>query len=316
MRRAAALLLAAGCGAPAPTPAVVVQDGADAGPAPHERIDVPSLVACGGCHTDVYAEWAESLHHRAWTNANARSATDDFRIESCRPCHSPASVFATGFDRRPDYRDFNQEDGVHCLSCHGLEDGVAAARTIPDAPCRPRFDARLVSADHCYPCHEPTHQAFEEYEESDAHALGVRCADCHMPVVAREGRAGRSHGPHGGLDAEFVRKGLRWEARAGDGAVLVELANRTGHKLPGEIPSRALLVSVRFDRGPWEDVLLRKPNKGEEREDDRLRPDEVRTLRFDAPEGAREAEVCVLFRPLPLLPPEACHDLGTVRVAL
>jgi hypothetical protein len=288
-----------------------------AAPQPHERIDVPSLIACGGCHTDVFAEWSQSLHHRAWTNANARTATKDFQIESCRPCHSPHSVFETGFDRRPEYRDFNQADGVHCLSCHGLGDGVAAARTLPDAPCKPRFDARMVAADQCYPCHEPTHHAFAEYEESDAFALGIRCADCHMPIVARaDGRTGRSHGPHGGMNAEFVKKGLRWRAAVAGGAVVVELANRTGHRFPGEIPSRALLVSVRFDGGAWTDLLLRKPNKGEAREDDRLQPDEVRRVRFEPPPGAREAEVRVLFRPLPLLAPEACHDLGTVLLRL
>jgi len=284
--------------------------------APHERIDVPSLVACGGCHTEVFAEWSESLHHRAWTNANVRTATKDFTIESCRPCHSPMSVFETGFDRRPEFRDFNHRDGVHCLSCHGMESGVAAARTVPDAPCRPTYDERFVSADSCYPCHEPTHDAYAEYEESDAYELGVRCVDCHMPVVTRgsgaDARAGRSHGPHGGLNAEFVKKGVRWDARVEEGGVVVTLANRTGHKFPGEIPSRSLLVSVRFDGGAWDEVLMRKPNKREDREDDRLRPDEVRELRFEVPEGGKVAEVRVLFRPLPLLPPEACHDLGTV----
>ena len=38
-----------------------------------------------------------------------------------------------------------------------LADGVGAARTIPDAPCRPRFEPRLRDARLCYPCHEPTH---------------------------------------------------------------------------------------------------------------------------------------------------------------
>lgn len=314
-----AVVLAVGCGgAPRPTPASPEPEiVAAAGKPPYERIDQPSLVACGGCHTDVYREWSESLHHGAWTNANVRAATDNFAKESCRACHSPRSIFETGLMRRPGYRDFNQDDGVHCLSCHGLEGGVAATRTIPDAPCRPTFDARLSDADHCYPCHEPTHQAFSEYEESDAFALGIRCTDCHMPLVRREdGRMGRSHGPHGGLNAEFVKRSLRWRAWIEGEDVKVELANRTGHKLPGEIPSRSLLISVRFDAGPWEDVLLRRPNKGEDRVDDRLRPDEVRTLAFPLPANAEAATVRILFRPLPLLPAGAGHSLGEVTLAL
>ena len=231
---------------------------------PYERIDLPSVAACGGCHLEVYREWSRSLHAGAWTNDNVRTATRNFEKKSCRPCHSPLSVFTTGFDRRPDYRDFNQEDGVHCLSCHGLEDGVAAARTIEGAPCRPRYSPELLRADHCYPCHEPTHQAFAEYRESDAFAVGVRCVDCHMQP--REGRPGRSHGPNGGLNPEFVRRALAWSAALEDGAVRLELRNRTGHKFPGEIPSRSFLVIVEFpgsERGP-ERLLLRKPHKGED----------------------------------------------------
>src|SRR5262245_7215228 len=147
---------------------------------PHERIDRPSAEACGGCHAVELAEWSASLHGRAWTNTNARAATKDFTKVECRACHSPLPVLVSGLTDPPDYRDFNQEDGVHCLSCHGLEDGVAAARTIEGAPCHPRADPRLLSADHCYPCHQPTHHAFDEYRVSRAFAEGTRCQDCHM----------------------------------------------------------------------------------------------------------------------------------------
>ena len=279
----------------------------------HARIDLPSIAACGGCHPDVYAEWAQSLHARAWTNPNARAATAEFTKEGCRPCHSPMPVLATGLLRRPDYRDFNQEDGVHCLSCHGLPEGagVAAARTVPDAPCRPRYEPRLLSVDHCYPCHEPTHGAFSEYETSDAYALGVRCVDCHMqPTVRDGGRAGRSHGPNGGMNAEFVRRAIGWSAELDGGAALLTVRNRTGHRFPGEIPSRSFVVRAVFDAGDDATVVLRKPHRGEPREDDRLRPDEERVLRFELPPGALSVELTLLFRPLPLLPLEECFELG------
>jgi hypothetical protein len=281
--------------------------------APHERIDLPSIAACGGCHLETYEEWATSLHHRAWTNANVRLATDDFRQASCRSCHSPEPVLPRGLDRRPMYRAFNQDDGVHCLACHGLADGVAAARTIADAPCRPRFEPRLLVAEICYPCHEPTHQAFEEYADSDARALGVRCVDCHMQPRAH-GR-GRSHGANGGFNEEFVKRALRWECALEQGAVVLSLANRTGHKFPGEIPSRSFLVRVDFegvDVAPTR-VVLRRPFKTEEREDNRLAPDEVRVLRFPLPERATGARVRLLFKPLPLLPESAAFVLGEWR---
>lgn len=275
----------------------------------HARIDLPSVAACGGCHVDVYEEWSASLHHGAWTNANVRTATQDFTRESCRPCHSPLPVLQSGLQEPPLYRDFNQDDGVHCLSCHGLEDGVAAARTIPDAPCRPRFEPRLLKAEMCYPCHEPTHQAFTEYATSDAHAVGVRCVDCHMQPT--EHRRGRSHGPNGGMNADFVRRALGWQCRLEGDEVVVELRNRCGHKFPGEIPSRAFVVRVTFDDREPIYELFRKPHRGEDRADDRLLPDETRLLRHAWPEGAAAVEVELLFKPLPLMPDERAFVLGS-----
>ncbi len=318
-RRAVAALVA--CGALA-LGAALAQDGGgddderDEQPI-HERIDLPSIAACGGCHQEVYAEWAASLHHRAWTNPNIQEATDGFAKESCRPCHSPLPVLESGLDRPPVFRDFNHEDGVHCLSCHGLADGVAASRTIEGAPCKPLYEPRLLSSDSCWPCHEPTHQAFEEFVTSDAYALGVRCSDCHMQRVERAptahgapARAGRNHGPTGGFNAAFVRRALAWDVALEERTVRVTLRNRASHKFPGEVPSRAFLVHVAFDDAEPEIVLLRKPLKGERRADDRLRPDETRTLEFPMPEGATRASVRLLFNPLPLMPQDAAILIG------
>ena len=273
----------------------------------HEQIDRPSVVACGGCHPDTYREWKDSLHHRAWTNDNVRNATRDFAIEKCRACHSPLPVLISGLDQPPLYRDFIQDDGVHCLSCHGRKDGVAAARTIPDAPCRPTFDPGLMKAEMCYPCHELTHDAFSEYYESDAHKLGIRCADCHMP--ARKDRPGHFHGGLGGLNEAFVKKAIETSCRLEERKVVVTIRNRTGHRFPGEIPSRAFIIRVEFDRGDARFVTLRKPAKSERREDDRLRPNETRELTFALPQGASRASVTFLWKPFPLLPDEEAFIL-------
>ena len=218
-------------------------DGAKERPL-HTRIDLPSAEACGGCHARELAEWSSSLHGRAWTNANIRAATKNFAQRECRPCHSPLPVLATGLDVRPDFRDFNQTDGVHCLSCHGLAGGVAAARTIAGAPCRPLAEPRLARSELCWPCHEPTHQAFQEYQTSQAFAAGKRCQDCHMPARAEGG--GHTHSGLGGFNEEFVRRAIGWEARLEGRELVLQLENRTGHKFPGEISSRSFLIRVHF----------------------------------------------------------------------
>ncbi len=276
-----------------------------------QRIDEPAIVTCAPCHQEVYEEWADSLHHAAWINQNVVLATDNFAKKECRSCHSPLPVLPRGLDRRPLFRQANAADGVHCLSCHGLEDGVAAARTIEGAPCRPRYEPRLLDANICYPCHEPTHQAFAEYRRSDAFATGVRCVDCHMPPSKT--RRGRSHGPNGGMNAEFVKRALAWRCWIADDTLWIELRNRCGHKFPGEIPSRSFLVEVLF---PGHDVrreVLRRPFKTEARKDNRLLPDETRTLRYPLPQGVAVAEVRLLFKPLPLLPVAESFELGYWR---
>lgn len=291
-----------------PPPGSAGQAGPIQARAIHERIDLPSREACGTCHGREQAEWERSLHARAWTNANIRVATQDFRRVECRACHSPLPVLPEGLDQPPDYRDFNQEDGVHCLSCHGLGDGVAGVRDLPEAPCRPRAEPRLRTAELCWPCHEPTHQAFQEYRTSKAFAAGQRCQDCHMPP--REAGGGHFHGDRGGFNPDWVREALSFEARRVEDEVVLTLQNRAGHKFPGEISSRSFLIRVFFGEEAPVEVLLRKPHKGEARADDRLLPDERRVLRFPFPSGVERARLELRFLPLPLLPPEQGFLLG------
>ena len=305
----AGLIAAAACSVSAPT-------ARDTGAS--RDLAQPSLFACGRCHDEVYTEWAGSLHHRAWTNNNVRRATSNFEQIGCRPCHSPMPSLTDNPSEAPEYRPFNQADGVHCLSCHGVDGGrVATTNETPteNAPCRPVFDQRLDRADSCMPCHQPTHQAFDEYNTSKAKEDGKRCADCHMPeVVRRNGALGRSHGSHGGLSPTFVRKALDWQAETRGGEVRVSLRNRCGHKFPGEIPSRSCVIRVEF-RGDHHTstkaTTLRRPFKKEDRADNRLAPDETRTLVYPLPAGANRASVQVLFKPYPLIPDSEAHDLGS-----
>jgi hypothetical protein len=282
----------------------------------------PALAECGLCHQDVFREWDASLHRAAWTNPHIQESTQRFAKTECRACHSPEPVLGRALEEPPLYRPDNHEDGVHCVSCHGLPGGgVAAARTIPDAPCRPQRDERLGHRMMCNPCHEPTHQAMAEFVTSQAFRFGQSCHACHMPPVERA-RAdgtkvfGRSHGPLGGLNPEFVAKALFWKVGTQNNSLIVTLGNQTGHKFPGEISSRSLTLKVEFLGADGEPVqtrrlVLRKPHAAEtDWPDNRLTPNEFRDVRFDPPPGAAAARLHILWKPYPLMADEDATVLG------
>jgi hypothetical protein len=239
-------------------------------------------------------------------------ATRDFTRAECRSCHAPQPVLRTGLEREARARAENREDGVHCLCCHGREDGVAAPRTAADAPCRPRFDARLSSDALCAPCHAHRQGTLAEFATSDARALGIRCIDCHMP--RRGDRPGRSHAGFGGENEAFVRRALRWSAALDGDVLVVTLHNRTPHRLPAESASRALVVRVESSGGEREYRTLRRPADSELRPDTRLLPEQTRALRFELPAEADWVEVQVLFKSFPLMPDEAAYPLGRERL--
>jgi predicted CXXCH cytochrome family protein len=262
--------------------------------------------ACGGCHPRIYEEWQETLHAKAWIDPVYRmSAGNPPRLE-CRGCHSMEPVLArelsTDLSYRPVFRPYNHEDGVSCLSCHGLADGsVAAARDVPGAPCRPRRDDRLKTPEFCGACHNPSHSAYDEWKRSKS---GKSCVGCH---ASKEGKF--THRMRGCDDPEFVKSGLDWSCDVAGGMLRVTLTNRSGHKLPSEVPTRLLRVRVRLDERE-EEVLFRRPMKqivGER--DNRLWPDETRVLAWPA-SGVRRVKVEILFQPSLLVPPHGWITIG------
>ncbi|MBL8900685.1 MAG: hypothetical protein JNM84_23840 [Planctomycetes bacterium] len=271
----------------------------------------PALVACAPCHERVFLEWSESAHAHAWTDRNARQSSREFTRVECRSCHAPQAVLATGLDVIAVEREAQREDGVHCLSCHGLpsgEAGVAGLRDLPTAPCRPRRVEALATNALCFPCHEPRQGTLAEFARSSAAARDERCATCHFPAL--EGRPGRSHGDWGGANERFVRTGLRFACRVEGEALVVELENRTPHRFPAESRTRSLVVRVEHESGAVEHRSFRRPNEGESSPDERLEPEERRELRFALPGAEAPRRVELLFKTFPLQPDAAAFVLG------
>ncbi len=248
--------------------------------------------ACGRCHEAIHRDWQQSLHGRAWVDPDFRMSAGTPPKMECRGCHSMEPILAreisTDVSYRPVYRPYRQEEGVTCLSCHGLADGsVAAARDIPGAPCRPRRDDRLRSPEFCGACHNPTHLAYDEWKRSTS---GKTCSDCH---AVRDGKF--SHRMRGVHDADFVRSGLDWSCRVEGEELRIALTNRSGHRFPAEVPTRLLRVKIRLDDRE-EEVVFRRPMKAVVSEkDNRLWPDETRVLTRPLA-GSKDVRVELLYQ--------------------
>jgi hypothetical protein len=297
--------------------------------------------SCRECHPEVFEEWRASQHAIAFTNPLVRreDMADGFRKKDCIPCHAPRPVFEHGLGKaaRVLARDVNRVDGVDCLSCHRVADGVAAARHGLSAPCAPVHRAELVSTDLCAPCHNQ-HMTVDEWERSPAAVRGDNCNHCHMPPVerpARDGlpaRIGRSHRTLGGNDPALLKAAatLGWRIDDGDGGRrLVVTITNTGcaHNLPTDARHRAvdLVVTLQdaagaprgaaVDLGPGERggtarLRFRNPYRDESGKSDTQIPAgearEIALLLEGDLRDAAGAEILLLYKRTPFLTdPEA-----------
>jgi len=276
-------------------------------PVPAGKLD--SWQACGRCHERVFNEWKDTLHAQAWVDPVYRMSAGNPPKLECRGCHSMEPILAREISYdvsyRPVYRPYLKEEGVNCLSCHGLADGsVAARRNVPDAPCRPRRDDRIRTVEFCGACHNPSHLVVDEWKLSKS---GKSCVDCH--AVSGGKFTHRMAGVH---DPEFVRKAVEWSCEVKDGTLHIALTNRSGHRLPAEVPSRTLRVTIRVD-GKTEELRFNRPPKGiVGNKDNRLWPDETRILTRPVAD-AKEVEVRIFYQQSPFVLPQGWISIGHWR---
>jgi nitrate/TMAO reductase-like tetraheme cytochrome c subunit len=277
--------------------------------APPGSVDIKkpdSKQACAQCHAKIFDEWKETLHARAWIDPVYRLSAGNPPKMECRGCHSMEPILereiSTDVTYRPVYRPYNHDDGIGCITCHGLADGsMAAARDVPGAPCRPRRDDRLRTPEFCGACHNPTHLVYDEWKLSKS---GKSCVDCH---AMKNGKF--SHKMMSVEDPEFVKSGLSWSCEVAGGALKVSLTNRSGHRLPAEVPTRLLRIKIRIGEGE-EEVVLRRPMKAHIGEkDNRLWPDETRVLARPAPAG-KAVQVEILYQQGPFSQPHQWIVIG------
>src|SRR5207244_11791752 len=110
----------------------------------------------------------------------------------------------------------------------------------------------------------------------------------------------------------FVRRSVGWTCEIKDRTLRISLTNRSGHRLPAEVPSRVLRLLIRVD-GKEEETLFCRPPKGiVGTKDNRLEPDETRII-TRTPGDARAVEVKILYHQCPFMLPEGWITIGSWR---
>ncbi len=220
-----------------------------------ERLEGTERIACAECHAEVVAEWSQTLHALAWVDELFHRDLETIRKpEGCHGCHAPEPLIAAGVPRKPEVRADDVELGVDCATCHLGPDGETIhgpwglAHDAHPSVRDPLF-ADPSNNELCVACHAtfvgPVVGLAKDFEASEAAARGLRCVDCHMAPVERvltsvvdaEGepavRVGRSHLLQTPRDPAFLRRAFEVTARTTAEGVVVRLANRASHRVPG-----------------------------------------------------------------------------------
>lgn len=180
---------------------------------------------CSSCHQDIYEEWINSRHAKAWDNKwyqpdylLAHKETDGLTDILCGACHAPIAA-RTGLLPPADGSKFDEisRKGISCDFCHTVT-GVQSMQNMghvsePGNVKRgPRGDGRSLHhevkfsevhtrADFCGSCHMVVHpvtgvhiiDTWEDWKNNYYGKQGIRCQDCHMtPGPAISTRPGRS----------------------------------------------------------------------------------------------------------------------------
>jgi hypothetical protein len=292
-------------------------------PAAGEPLRIVSSEQCLACHADVAAEWQASHHAIAYTNPEVRKLSNDFANQECIACHAPQPVLDFAPGDRVLARQAGRGSGVDCLSCHLAPDGgVATSNPRPnaDAPCRPRFEGRMDSVDHCAACHNQ-HQTVDQWRAAPPERRGENCLHCHMPEVFRAGgKRGRDHAFRASHDLAALQSAVALRGGGGAEEAWIEVENvGAGHHFPTDERSRAADVQVRWANADsawndWQNLhRFRQPYRDETHLRDTLLP-AAETWRGSAPAppGATAGEARLLYRTNPYLPDAEARELHRV----
>ncbi|MHC5019849.1 MAG: multiheme c-type cytochrome, partial [Planctomycetota bacterium] len=83
-------------------------------------------VKCRDCHPDIYDEWRNSQHAKAYRDPRFQAAMKAAKDPaSCVPCHAPNPILDAGIGVYPTTRRRYKSEGVTCVTCHAKGDAYA-----------------------------------------------------------------------------------------------------------------------------------------------------------------------------------------------
>ncbi|MDA1266067.1 MAG: multiheme c-type cytochrome [Planctomycetota bacterium] len=255
---------------------------------------------CQECHAEVYAEWEDSWHAKAYIDPDVREQSKEFSNTDCIDCHAPKPVFVTGVGKRVLPRADRRHEGVDCLSCHLLPNGdIAGTITSPSAPCRPVATVDLQRVDYCGVCHNQ-HKTVDQWRATHYAEEGTGCVECHMPHRDGDVNKGRYHQMAGGHDLGLIQGAISLRARRVAGAVKIEVENHSvGHAYPTDERSRASDVWWRpVDSEDWHHLYrIRDPYRYEsDIPRTLLDAGETKVLVLDDPAASQAIEVMLVYK--------------------
>ncbi|MCS4542010.1 MAG: cytochrome c family protein [Euryarchaeota archaeon] len=167
---------------------------------------------CGGCHTDIYAQWKGSMHSNSdqdqfyqklfiLASKETNGLTDTF----CARCHTPVGL-VSGEVPPVDGSKLSDiaKKGVQCDFCHTVSESkgignapyVSSPGKVKRGPFKDavspfhetQFSVLHTKAEFCGMCHDVSHpvnklpleSTYTEWKEGPYSKEGVQCQDCHM----------------------------------------------------------------------------------------------------------------------------------------
>ncbi len=202
--------------------------------------DVCRAETCRECHPRQYKEWHEGqlAAFAAVRETMEASRAAEFAGPLCWKCHDP---FKQGLD-----------EGVTCEFCHGK---TACDEDLHDEVYKAGRE-RLRDEKWCHQCHSVTQPitgadlqgTVVEWEQSKAREDGLKCQDCHMPLI---GEGKDKHHFHGhyypGRNPLPGRKSFSIEAISTEnGQINVMVKNHVrSHYFPTGAHTKAIILEVK-----------------------------------------------------------------------